>query len=520
MRELHPGKELFIDDFFIESLHGAHRVLQQPEKMTVDQPLELPFEKAWERGAVWPGQVVYDEHNRIFRLYYNVRLQDDNRICVLESSDGLHWEYPALGLVEFNGSKKNNITNCPHELYMSQCLGILWDPHARNEDQRWKRADNKPTGRDPAGNPVWSAYHSRDGYDWQPYPLGPHSNQTMLFNFGARPESFGGTIDPDAPYIFYFQRGSGRATRVLGRRDSADFLNWSGLRTVIDLDLDDPPGTEFYAASFDVANRTEGGLHLMMLHVFSTDLAEPYALPAAGSYWGEAAPSPTPIRTDGWIESQLAVSRDTVSWQRFREPFLPRGQAGAWDWGMLSTQAPIRHDEKLWFYYLGHNLTHFGRTAQWWDTPFATEQHLGKGLATLRPDGYVSVEATSYAPGLLTTHRFRQEAGGTIRVNVDASAGELRCEVLEDTGAPIPGFSAADCDPIRSDVLDGILTWRGKPGWPGVSAKRVAQFPKLGKSGAYIKLRFHIAPGTKLYSVSLDPPEVTMWRVEVKGDID
>ena len=71
MRELHPGKELFIDDFFIESLHGARRVLQQPEKMTVDQPLELPFEKAWERGAVWPGQVVYDEHNRIFRLYYN-----------------------------------------------------------------------------------------------------------------------------------------------------------------------------------------------------------------------------------------------------------------------------------------------------------------------------------------------------------------------------------------------------------------------------------------------------------------
>ena len=49
MGELHPGKELFIDDFFIESLHGAHRVLQEPEKMTVDQPLELPFEKAWER---------------------------------------------------------------------------------------------------------------------------------------------------------------------------------------------------------------------------------------------------------------------------------------------------------------------------------------------------------------------------------------------------------------------------------------------------------------------------------------
>ena len=29
-----------------------------------------------------------------------------------------------------------------------------------------------------------------------------------------------------------------------------------------------------------------------------------------------------------------------------------------------------------------------------------------------------------------------------------ASAGELRYEVLEDTGDPIPGFTAAECDPI------------------------------------------------------------------------
>ena len=71
----------------------------------------------------------------------------------------------------------------------------------------------------------------------------------------------------------------------------------------------------------------------------------------------------------------------------------------------------------------------------------------------LRPDGYVSVEAESYAPGVLTTHRFRQESGGTVTVNADASAGELRYEVLEDTGAPIPGFTAAECDPIRTDAF-------------------------------------------------------------------
>ena len=80
------------------------------------------------------------------------------------------------------------------------------------------------------------------------------------------------------------------------------------------------------------------------------------------------------------------------------------------------------------------------------------------------------MEAVSYAPGVLTTHRFRQESGGTIGVNVDASAGELRYEVLEDTGDPIPGFTAAECDPIRTDTVNGELSWNGVP--------RVAQFER------------------------------------------
>ena len=39
--ELFPGKQLFLDDFFIESLCDARRVLNRPVKITVEQPLEL-----------------------------------------------------------------------------------------------------------------------------------------------------------------------------------------------------------------------------------------------------------------------------------------------------------------------------------------------------------------------------------------------------------------------------------------------------------------------------------------------
>ena len=101
-----------------------------------------------------------------------------------------------------------------------------------------------------------------------------------------------------------------------------------------------------------------------------------------------------------------------------------------------------------------------------------------------------------------------------------ASAGELRYEVLCCTGQPIPGYTIADCDPIRVDTLNGELSWRGVPGWPGVDDTRGAEAPGLADNEFYIKLRFYISPGTKLYSITLDPPEVTVWQSHVKGRID
>jgi hypothetical protein len=68
--------------------------------------------------------------------------------------------------------------------------------------------------------------------------------------------------------------------------------------------------------------------------------------------------------------------------------------------------------------------------------------------------------------------------------------------------------------------VDGVLSWNGVSGWPGVSGERQAKYPNLQKGEFYIKLRFYVSPGTKLYSVTLDPPEVTAWGAKVKGRVD
>ena len=109
--ELSPGKQLFIDDYFIESLTGVRRVLNPPHKLTVDEPLPITFDRPWDSQSAQPGRVVYDERNRRFRMYYRAWTGEQNFLCALDSGDGLNWERPELGLVEFDGSTGNNITN-------------------------------------------------------------------------------------------------------------------------------------------------------------------------------------------------------------------------------------------------------------------------------------------------------------------------------------------------------------------------------------------------------------------------
>jgi hypothetical protein len=516
--EIDPGKQLFIDDYFIESLSGAHRVLHRPQKLTVERPLAIALDRPWEDPHTQFGRVIYDEAQRTFRTYYAGRVGERTVTCVQISQDGLHWERPSLGLVECDGSQDNNIVS-GH----SSNGWIFWDPYATDEAYRWKWVDHMPSGVGPGGERVWQAAHSADGFAWQLYPPGPYSRQKQFFGFGAPAQSFGGPVNPDARYVGYSQRGSNRRTRVLGRRDSEDALNWSGLRTVIEQDLGDPVGTEFYGAAFDLANRTTGGLHIMMLHTFLTDLAERHEIENPDQYWGRPGGGPKTLaaRIEGLVDTQLAVSRDTMAWTRYREPFIPRGEPGAWDWGMLYSDAPLLHEGRLWFFYLGFALSHNGKSAQTGQPRYAAGQNVSaKGVATLRPDGYVSIEADSWAPGILTTHRFRQESGGALHVNVDATAGELRYELLEDNGQPLPGYTAAECDPIRGDALRAPLSWRGEVGWPKVSEAQLARLPGLQKTEWYIKLRFYLYPGTKLYAVTLDPPEVALWGSQVRGRVD
>lgn len=106
--------ELFVDDTLIDHMAGARLKLHSP----VRGEKVLTFDRPWE-GSTCGFFTVIDD-NGLFRLYYrgsannprgDDRHTDDTpmTVCYAESRDGINWIKPNLGLVEFRGSKDNNI---------------------------------------------------------------------------------------------------------------------------------------------------------------------------------------------------------------------------------------------------------------------------------------------------------------------------------------------------------------------------------------------------------------------------
>ena len=114
-------KYLFIDDAFIESLEGIKKGVV-PAKKVSDEPLielDQPWEKQWVVGS--GSTVVYDEEEKLFKMWYNVDRRKDvyeqaSGLAYALSEDGIHWRKPILNLFddkcylsEATGNKKNNL---------------------------------------------------------------------------------------------------------------------------------------------------------------------------------------------------------------------------------------------------------------------------------------------------------------------------------------------------------------------------------------------------------------------------
>ena len=79
------------------------------------------------------------------------------RLCYAESRDGLEWEKPELGLVEFDGSKRNNIVGEDFKLAY-----VSWTRTPRNPSASSSSTGPGPASRSPPP-PTASAGTARRG---------------------------------------------------------------------------------------------------------------------------------------------------------------------------------------------------------------------------------------------------------------------------------------------------------------------------------------------------------------------
>jgi hypothetical protein len=188
---------------------------------------------------------------------------------------------------------------------------------------------------------------------------------------------------------------------------------------------------------------------------------------------------------DGLGYYELVSSRDTEHWGRTgnRDVFLPVGEVGTWEAGWLDfPQPPLIVGDEIWIYYGAYHETH---STPWIqsdqpdqaarDSAVARLNKQAKekgmkysasaiGLATLRLDGWVSIDAGK-KEGTLTTKPFVFE-GDQLIINAQASQGVVAVEILDQAGRPRSGFARSDCDVFSGDAVRHTVTWNGRAGLP------------------------------------------------------
>ena len=462
------GRQLFVDDFLIESTNGIVRAFGKPVKYEGNPVMwpetraeralntelgDKPFPKGAERRDWDPmyktapgccmsgGGVWWDPTRRRFRMWYMSGWS--GRIGLAESKDGLVWERPPVG------RDGDNIV-LPDQRADTFSVFPGYDTDAPY--------DNWRISISPGGNPTRSAaYVSGDGIRWRFLRhTGLHDDCTTMFynpflgkwiwslraNWRHRSRIYHAHRDFYAGGGWHFPAGRGVA-----KTNTVDCALW------LACDNADLP-------------RTLDGKVYTNAQLYNVD-AVPYESVMVGLFKilcghenNEAARAGMPETTS----IHFAYSRDGFHFTRpDRTPAIDESGwgSGAWDSGYvgnISSCFAIK-DERLWFYYVGAR----GDATQN-DPPrcmLANGMHwnFSVGVATLRRDGFAGMVADGRGELVTRPVKF---SGAHLFVNADARFGEVAAEVLDEKGEPYPGYSVADCKALaRKDSAKHALTWTG-----------------------------------------------------------
>jgi len=433
-------RELFLDDVGIERTDHLSRVVHQPKRHEAN-PVLRP-DTPWESRCQVYGTAYYDEQAGKFKIWYLTNPRDrgvkpltlptheraphTTLAAYAESTDGIHWVKPKLGIFPYDGDTQNNLLGVGK--FNCEGISVLHEPDDPNPNRRWKAIywDHGSGGwklHDGKPRTVRGDYEglcvsfSADGIHWKPYEENPvlekycDTNQNVVY-------------DPLIErYVTFSRLGFGRR---LARSESRDFMHWSKPQLVLECDQADGPQAQIYGAGVDLYE----GVYLAMVWIYHEG-------------------------TDGTIDTQLASSRDGIRWNRVggRAVWLPLGEQNSWEGGMMrSVERIIRRGDELYIYYCGVHGAHTGPKIK----KVVRTHPTAIGLATLRRDGFVSLTAGTQ-PGSVLTKRFGLPEGD-LHLNIDTAEGTARVTLCDQSGKALPNIDPSDI--IEGDRMAAKVRWK------------------------------------------------------------
>ncbi len=444
-------RQLFVDDYLIEEMSGCSRRLHSPTReqpaIVSDRPWEHAgpaAERPWDQNTIATYGVAFEDGGR-FRMWYRCYLP--NRYSAYaESDDGVHWEKPSLGLIEFNGSTRNNLvwTGPGGELQPFRD----GNPDV-SDDERYKAVLRiKPDRLFILGSP--------DGLAWrflQDEPItieGPFDSGNVPFWDTWRRE-----------YVLYARGVAGAGNfkggvRWIRRSTSSDFRSWTPFENI---DCGDAPYEHLYTNACVQYPRAPGTYLMFPSRFVEARSPDPE--------WG----------SPGVNDAVFMSSRDGLRFDRsFMEAFVRPGlDKGNWHERSVYIETGVLQTSP-------HEISLYGLE----NSSMVSARLTRYGLRT---DGFVSVNS-GYSGGQMTTKPLTF-TGGQLELNYSTSAvGTVKVEVQDAAGTPQPGFALDDCPEMFADEIEGEVRWTGGADLSGLAGTPIRLRFILKDADVYA-FRFH-----------------------------
>jgi hypothetical protein len=451
------GRQLFVDDFLIEQTSLA-RTPHRPQ-FYANNPVLKPdgITDTLNQAAPYSDGVWYDPADHLFKMWYFGG--QGSMLCYAQSTDGKNWIRPNLNVI-------SGRPNCVLDMGGGRDSGTVWMDLEETDPAKKFKAFMYASGG------YMRVFYSANGINWKEYPkmVQTLNDRTTLIRNPFRHvwiNNMRGQVNVPASPL-----RPATSARVRYYAESTDLQNFTPLdpRTMFWVGADDNDPNYFPGSQ-------NPQLYSMEAVAYESVMVGLFNFIHPGPMEGEGtAPGPELVEI-----GSVGFSRDGFQWSRpirgagVGSAFMPAtNQPGAWD--AYNSQAAaglfLVVGDELWFYYSGRDKMHY---LPWPQAVMST------GLATLRRDGFISMDAAS-AEGTLTTRPVRF-SGNRLFVNVNDPNGQLRVEILDQQNNVIAPFSKANSIPVSQNKTLLEMKWQG-----------AADLSSL--AGQPVKFRFYLTNGS------------------------